>query len=77
MIRFLNIVAAAALIGSAVYAYSIKYQTIYRSDQIAKLTRQIQQLEEDIGMPPCHRCVVFALCGEVVEIAISVDHLLG
>ncbi|HMN73455.1 MAG TPA: hypothetical protein PKA55_16460 [Rhodoblastus sp.] len=50
MIRFLNIVAAAALIGSAVYAYSIKYQTIYRADQIAKLTRQIQQERDGLNM---------------------------
>ena len=50
MIRFLNIVAAAALIGSAVYAYSIKYQTIYRTDQIAKLTRQIQQERDGLNM---------------------------
>ncbi|MEA2861119.1 MAG: hypothetical protein QOC72_3158, partial [Methylobacteriaceae bacterium] len=28
MIRFLNILAIAALIGSAVYAYKIKYETI-------------------------------------------------
>lgn len=50
MIRFLNIIAAAALIGSAVYAYTIKYQTIYRSDQIAKLTRQIQQERDGLNM---------------------------
>lgn len=50
MIRFLNIVAAAALIGSAVYAYTIKYQTIYRSDQIAKLTRQIQHERDALNM---------------------------
>lgn len=50
MIKFLNIAACAALIGSAVYAYSIKYQTLYRSDQIAKLTRQIQQQKDAIGM---------------------------
>ena len=50
MIKFLNIAACAALIGSAVYAYSIKYQTLYRSDQIAKLTRQIQQEKDAIGM---------------------------
>ena len=50
MIRFLNIVAAAALVGSAVYAYTIKYQTIYRADQIAKLTRQIQMERDGLNM---------------------------
>jgi hypothetical protein len=50
MIRVLNIAACAALIGAAVYAYSIKYQTLYRSDQIAKLTRQIQQERDGLQM---------------------------
>lgn len=50
MIRLLNIAACAALIGSAVYAYSIKYQTLYRSDQIAKLTRQIQHERDAVQM---------------------------
>ncbi len=50
MIRFLNVIAACALIGSAVYAYSIKYQTLYRSDQIAKMTRQIQQERDGLAM---------------------------
>ncbi|MDE2361971.1 MAG: hypothetical protein KGM42_04765 [Hyphomicrobiales bacterium] len=50
MIRFLNIAAAAALVGSGFYAYSIKYETLYRSDQIAKLTRQIQQEKDAISM---------------------------
>jgi hypothetical protein len=50
MIKFLNIVACGALIGSAVYAYSIKYQTLYQSDQIAKMTRQIQQERDGLGM---------------------------
>jgi hypothetical protein len=50
VIRFLNIVACGALIGSAVYAYSIKYQTLYRSDQIAKMTREIQQERDGLGM---------------------------
>lgn len=50
MIRFLNIVATAALIGSAVYAYSIKYQTLYRSDQIAKLEHQIRQERDALAL---------------------------
>ena len=29
MVRILNILAIAALIGSAIYAYSIKYDTIF------------------------------------------------
>lgn len=50
MIRFLNIVAIAALIGSAVYAYTIKYETIYRAEQIAKMKHEIQVERDKIGV---------------------------
>ncbi|NBV94781.1 MAG: hypothetical protein EBT19_05155 [Methylocystaceae bacterium] len=42
MLRFLNLVAIAALISSAVYAYTIKYQTSYRAEQIAKTKIEIK-----------------------------------
>ncbi len=42
MIRLLNILAITALVGSAVYAYSIKYQTSYRAEQIAKTKLEIK-----------------------------------
>jgi hypothetical protein len=41
MLRFLNIVAIVALIGSAVYAYSIKYQTSFQAEQILKMKHEI------------------------------------
>ena len=50
MIRFLNILAIAALIGSAVYAYTIKYETIYRTEQITKLKHEIQAERDAIGV---------------------------
>ena len=50
MIRFLNILAIAALIGSAVYAYTIKYETIYRAEQINKLKHEIQAERDAIGV---------------------------
>ena len=34
MWRLLHVIAIAALIGSAAYVYSVKYQTIYASEQI-------------------------------------------
>ncbi len=43
MVRFLNVIAVLALIGSAVYAYRIKYETIYLAEQVAKLRNQIQR----------------------------------
>jgi cell division protein FtsL len=50
MIRFLNILAIAALVGSAVYAYTIKYETIYRAEQINKMTHDNQANRDAIGV---------------------------
>jgi cell division protein FtsL len=50
MIRLLNIFAIAALVGSAVYAYTIKYETIYRAEQINKLKHEIQAERDAIGV---------------------------
>ncbi|WP_457797342.1 cell division protein FtsL [Methylocystis sp. S23] len=50
MLRLLNIVAILALIGSAVYAYSIKYQTAYRAEQIAKTKIEIKQERDAIAV---------------------------
>ncbi len=46
MLRLLNVVAVAALIGSAVYAYTIKYETILYAEQILK-TRHLIAAEQD------------------------------
>lgn len=50
MIRLLHIIAIGALIASAVYAYSIKYDTIYLSEQVAKLKRRVQKEKETIAV---------------------------
>ena len=50
MLRILNVVAIAALIGSAVYAYSIKYDTILYTEQIAKTKRAIKTERDAIGV---------------------------
>ncbi len=46
MWRLLHAVAIAALIGSAVYVYGVKYRTIYASEQIVK-TRHLIAKEQD------------------------------
>ncbi|MGA7383684.1 MAG: hypothetical protein WBW81_02980 [Methylocella sp.] len=46
MVRILNILAIAALIGSAIYAYTIKYETIFHAETIVKLQHEIK-LEQD------------------------------
>lgn len=46
MWRLLHFVAIGALVASAVYVYSVKYQTIYASEQIVK-TRHLIAKERD------------------------------
>ena len=46
MLRLLNVVAVAVLIGSAVFAYSVKYETILFAEQILK-TRHLIAGEQD------------------------------
>lgn len=46
MLRILNVLAVAALIGSAVYAYTVKYETILYAEQIIK-TRHLIDKEQD------------------------------
>jgi hypothetical protein len=50
MLRFLNVLAIAALIGSAVYAYSIKYATLYQAERMAKLQRELQSETDSVAM---------------------------
>lgn len=50
MLRFLNLVAIVSLIGSAVYAYTIKYQTSYRAEQIAKTKLEIKSERDAIAV---------------------------
>lgn len=50
MIRILNFIAIAALIGSAIYAYSIKYRTIFHAETVASLKAEIKQEKDQIGL---------------------------
>lgn len=50
MLRLLNILAIAALVSSALYAYSIKYQTAYRAEQIAKTKLEIKAERDAIAV---------------------------
>ncbi len=49
MVRILNILAIAALIGSAITAYTIKYETIFHAETIVKLQHQIKLEQDQIG----------------------------
>jgi len=50
MTRYLNIAVILALIGSAVYAYTIKYQTAFRAEQIVKTKLEIKAERDLIAM---------------------------
>ena len=50
MVRILNLLALVALVGSAIYAYSIKYETILHAESIAKLKHQIKSEQDTLGM---------------------------
>ena len=50
MWRLLHLMAIGALIGSAVYVYNIKYETILESEQIVKLGHQINKTNDEIGV---------------------------
>ena len=50
MLRILNLLAVAALIGSAIYAYTIKYETIFHAERIVKLKHEIKAEQDQIGM---------------------------
>ncbi len=50
MIRFLNIIAICALIGSAGYVYTVKYETLASYEYQAKLKSQIQSERESVAV---------------------------
>lgn len=49
MIRLFNILAVAALLGCAAYAYNISYQTIYYAEQQAKAKQDIAKETDEIS----------------------------
>jgi hypothetical protein len=48
MFRFLNILAILGLIGTAAWAYSIKYETIYYAEQVKKLEKRADKEREAV-----------------------------
>jgi len=50
MMRFLHLLAISALIASAAYAYSIKYDTLFYSEQVAKLENKIEKERGSIAV---------------------------
>lgn len=50
MIKLLHIIAIGALVASAVYAYSIKYDSIFLAERTAKLKNRIQKEKDSIAV---------------------------
>jgi len=50
MFRILNIVAVLVLVGSAVYAYEIKYATLFQAEQLAKAKRDLARETDRVAM---------------------------
>lgn len=50
MIRILHVIAVAVLIASAIYAYSIKYDTLYQAEQVAKLNSHLRKERDGIAV---------------------------
>lgn len=50
MIRILHVMAIAGLIASALYAYSIKYETLYHAEQVVKLKAKVQRERDAIAV---------------------------
>ena len=50
MIRLLNVLAVLGLIGSAIYAYSIKYDTLYQAGQVSKARTQLHRERQAIAV---------------------------
>jgi cell division protein FtsL len=50
VIRLLHIIAITALVASAAYAYTVKYETLYYVEQVAKLKSKVQREREIIAV---------------------------
>ena len=50
MLRLLNILAVLGLIGTAAWAYSIKYETIYYAEQVKKLEKRLDRERDAVAV---------------------------
>ena len=50
MLRYLNVLSVMALVGPAIYAYSIKYETMRYSAEIVKLQHSIERENDRMGI---------------------------
>lgn len=73
MLRLLNVLAIVVLVGSAVYAYSIKYATLYQAERMAKMKHELQTEKDSLAMLRAE----WAHVANPVRIETLADQLLG
>lgn len=50
MLKLLHVAAVLGLLGAAGWAYSIKYETLYYTEQVRKLEKQLARERDTIGV---------------------------
>jgi hypothetical protein len=50
MIRLIHMIVMISLIASAGYAYSIKYESLYQAEQVAKLKAKVQKERDAVAV---------------------------
>lgn len=50
MLKLLNVLAVGGLIGTAMWAYSVKYETIYFAEQVKKLEKRLDRERDSIAV---------------------------
>jgi hypothetical protein len=50
MLKLLNVLAVGGLIGTAMWAYSVKYETIYFAEQVKKLEKRLDRERDAIAV---------------------------
>ena len=73
MLRVLNVLAIVALVGSAVYAYSIKYATLYQAERMVKLKHELASETDSLAMLRAE----WAHVANPVRIEVLADSYLG
>jgi hypothetical protein len=73
MLRILNVLAILVLVGSALYAYSIKYATLYQAEKMVKLQHELQTETDSLAMMRAE----WARVANPVRIEALADQYLG
>jgi hypothetical protein len=73
MLRLLNVLAIVVLVGSAVYAYTVKYATLYQAERMVKMKHELQTEKDSLAMLRAE----WAHVANPVRIETLADQLLG